>query len=229
MADTRGVRNNNPGNIERVKGVRWQGQSSNQSGDRRFVVFDAPEDGIRAIARTLITYQDKRRAKDGSKIDTVAEMIERWAPPVENNTDAYAEHVASLLKVGKDKTIDVYEYPVMRALVVGIIAHENGGYAYPESVIAKGLALAGVKPPKAPIAKSRTLQGAKVSSVGAGTLSVVAYDAIDKAQTAQAALTPLSESLTLAKYAIVALVVVILAANGYIAYRRFVDDKKRIT
>lgn len=29
---------------------------------------------------TLITYRDKRKAKDGRKIDSIRAVIERWAP-----------------------------------------------------------------------------------------------------------------------------------------------------
>ncbi|SDB51146.1 hypothetical protein SAMN03159290_03904 [Pseudomonas sp. NFACC13-1] len=62
--------------------------------DSQYVQYINPRWGIRAIARVLITYQDKRHAADGSTIDTVREIIERWAPPSENNTDAYIISVA---------------------------------------------------------------------------------------------------------------------------------------
>lgn len=149
----RGIRNYNPGNIDRIAGVRWQGQATDQSGDPRFIVFNGPRWGIRAIARVLITYQDKRRAKDGSRIDTVREFIERWAPAVENDTNAYAKAAASALSIGPDdERVDVYHYATMRALVLAIIRHENGpgplpgGIWYGDAIIADGLALAGIVP-----------------------------------------------------------------------------------
>ncbi len=148
----RGIRNYNPGNIRHAKGVRWQGQATTQ-GDVEFVQFNGPRWGIRAIARVLITYQDKRRAGDGSRIDSVREFIERWAPPFENNTDAYVRQVARAIGVGPDdETLDVYDFTTMRALVQAIIRHENGpgplpgGYWYGDVVIADGLALAGIVP-----------------------------------------------------------------------------------
>lgn len=146
----RGIRNYNPGNIER-NGTRWQGMALDQSGDTRFIVFSHPVWGVRAIARTLITYQDARRARDGSRIDSVREIIERWAPARENNTAAYAKQVAKALGIGPDdETVDVYDYPTMRALVQAIIRHENGpgplpgGQWYGPGLIAEGLALAGI-------------------------------------------------------------------------------------
>ena len=148
----RGIRNYNPGNLDRVAGTRWQGQAREQK-DSRFVTFLDPVWGIRAIARVLITYQDKRRASDGSRIDSVREVIERWAPAHENDTGAYAKHVAKALGIGPDdESLDVYDYLTMRTLVLAIIRHENGpgplpgGLWYGEPLIADGLARAGVVP-----------------------------------------------------------------------------------
>lgn len=147
----RGIRNFNPGNIRHAKGVRWQGMAVAQS-DTNFVQFTAPRWGIRAIARVLITYQDKRLAADGSRIDSVREIIERWAPASENNTDAYALTVARALGIDPDyEGLDVYNFDIMRALVLAIIRHENGpgplpgGVWYGDSIIADGLALAGIE------------------------------------------------------------------------------------
>ncbi|MGF6098879.1 structural protein [Pseudomonas sp. 18175] len=147
----RGIRNFNPGNIRHSKGVRWQGQAVIQS-DTAFVRFEGPRWGIRAIARVLITYQDKRRAADGSRIDSVREIVGRWAPPIENNTNAYTLAVARALGLDPDfEGVDVYDFIVMRDLVQAIIRHENGpgplpgGQWYGDSLIAEGLALAGIE------------------------------------------------------------------------------------
>lgn len=75
---------------------------------------------------TLITYHDKRRAKDGSSIDTIREVIERWAPPNENNTDAYINEVSKAVGVTADMIIDLHDYDILRPLVEAIIRHENG-------------------------------------------------------------------------------------------------------
>lgn len=147
----RGIRNFNPGNIRHARSVRWQGMAAEQ-GDTQFVQFTSPRWGVRAIARVLITYQDKRQARDGSRIDTVREFIERWAPPSENNTDAYAASVASALGLHPDHaSLDVYDFDVMRNLIIAIIRHENGpgplpgGRWYGDAIIADGLALAGIE------------------------------------------------------------------------------------
>jgi len=144
----RGIRNHNPGNIER-DGTRWQGMALGQL-DARFVVFREAKWGLRAIARILITYQDRRRAADGSRIDTVRKFIERWAPPGENDTEAYARMVARMLEVRPDEPIDVYEYDTMLALVRAIVRFENGVAPeatdwYPIDTYVDGLRLAGLE------------------------------------------------------------------------------------
>ncbi len=88
----RGIRNFNPGNIRHAKGTRWQGMSANQN-DSAFVQFTGPQWGIRAIARTLITYQDKHALR------TIRQIISRWAPPSENNTESYIRQVAARVGV----------------------------------------------------------------------------------------------------------------------------------
>lgn len=67
---TRGIRNNNPGNIEFNDNNSWQGQTGS---DGRFAKFETPEHGIRALGRNLLSY-----GKQG--YDTPAEIIGRWAP-----------------------------------------------------------------------------------------------------------------------------------------------------
>ena len=55
----RGIRNNNPGNIE--CGSPWQGlRTQKERTDNRFAQFTDPVFGIRALACVLITYQGER-------------------------------------------------------------------------------------------------------------------------------------------------------------------------
>lgn len=148
----RGIRNNNPGNIE--WGSQWQGlRPESERTDNRFAQFKDPVFGIRALACVLITYQDKRKAKDGGRIDSVKEIIERWAPSFENDTGAYANSVAALLEgVGPDdEVVDVHNFEHLRPIVEGIIRHENGrgplkteNSWYTKAQIEEGLRRAGV-------------------------------------------------------------------------------------
>lgn len=139
----RGIRCGNPGNIDRT-GVRWQGMASDQSGDPRFIVFDDAPWGIRAIVRVLRSYRDKYG------LTTVKGIISRWAPPVENDTDAYYNTVAKKLGVDPEAEIDIDDLDTLRGLIKAIIRHENGpnpaepdGAWYPDDVIDEGIRRAG--------------------------------------------------------------------------------------
>lgn len=143
----RGIRNNNPGNLDR--GDPWQGLV--EGSDPRFCTFVDPAFGIRALAVTLITYHDKRKASNGSKIDTIAEVIERWAPPVENDTKAYIRFVSKMTGFAPDETVNLHEYNTLRPIVEAIIRHENGkgpfdtaNSWYPSDIVDEGLRRAGV-------------------------------------------------------------------------------------
>lgn len=130
----RGIRNNNPGNIR--WGCSWQGlKVGGKEQDKEFCVFIAPEYGIRAMCKILLNYSKLY------KINTVAGIIHRWAPPSENNTVAYINHVAKSLGVDSDETIDVSNKNVMLKLIKTIIKHENGINPYSDEVIKKGMNL----------------------------------------------------------------------------------------
>ena len=168
---TRGVRNNNPGNIERTS-TKWQGMADDQSGDARFIVFKTPQWGVRALARTLLTYQNTH------KLDTVRKIINRWAPPGENNTAAYVKAVAKACGVLPDDVIDLDSAAVMRPLVVAIIAHENAGYAYPAGVIDEGLHMAGVADAKPkPLVKQKAFVAQAATGVSVAGAACAQYAA----------------------------------------------------
>lgn len=131
----RGLRNNNPGNIDRTT-ERWQGMAADQSSDKRFVVFSAPVWGLRALAKVLLSYQRKYGLR------TPAAIIGRWAPPVENDTGAYARQVAKALGVGVDDQIDLTNAATLERILPAIVQHENGQQPYPASLIAEAVRLA---------------------------------------------------------------------------------------
>lgn len=162
----RGIRNQNPGNIDWHADTTWQGAVGKEPGPTgRFIVFKSPQYGIRAIAKTLLTYQNH----DGCK--TVRAIINRWAPPVENNTDAYVNSVAAAMSVKPDDPIDVDSVQIMTPLVNAIIAKECTGYVYPAAIVSEALHMAGVadaKPP--PLGK----QNGFLAQAGSGGALVLA-------------------------------------------------------
>jgi len=136
----RGVRNNNPGNIDRSR-TPWQGEDRSAAAlrrEKRFCVFLTPAAGFRALARLMLTYRNKHGLR------TVAQIIHRWAPPTENDTNAYAVQVARAVGVSPDTAIDVTHAKVMFAIVKAIAHHESGGDFWPDETIKEGIAAAGV-------------------------------------------------------------------------------------
>lgn len=128
----RGIRNNNPGNIDRTA-EKWQGMADDQSSDSRFIVFVSPEWGIRAMAKILRNYGKKYG------INSVDGIINRWAPPVENDTGSYVRQVAEALGVDKHERINLEDPAILVSLIKSIIKHENGIQPYDDSQIAEGV------------------------------------------------------------------------------------------
>lgn len=132
---SRGIRNNNPGNIR--KGVaRWQGMASGQP-DAAFVTFEGPEWGIRAMAKILLSYEARG-------LDTIHEIIATWAPPSENDTRAYTSAVAREVGWDPDARIDLRDAAHMIAALKAIVHHENGCQPYPDCTYVKAVQLAGL-------------------------------------------------------------------------------------
>lgn len=215
MNESRGIRNNNPGNVRRVNGVRWQGQAEKQA-DAEFVVFAEPKWGLRAIARVLISYQDKHA------INTVRGIVNRWAPPVENDTGAYVDHVARRTRFGADEPLDVYEPDTMRRLVRAIVLHENGVDPYTDAQVEAGLVLAGMEPDRRPLAATRTVRGAKAAA--AATVAGVALEpTLDLVQQLVPVLPALERVATAAPWVCAAAA---LLAIGWIVWARL-DDRRQ--
>lgn len=119
---TRGLRNDNPGNIRAVSGVTWVGQVGID--DKGFVVFDSWQNGVRAMAITLRNYQRHHG------LSTVAEIISRWAPGVENDTASYIGDVSNRMGVTPAQSLNLENDATLTALVQAVIHHENGLQPY---------------------------------------------------------------------------------------------------
>lgn len=118
VTQPRGYRNNNPLNIE--AGSFTQGQPGFAGSDGRFARFESMEAGINAADSLLQSYANRG-------LTTVNDIINRWAPPTENNTGAYAGYVSDKLGVTPDTKLDM-ENPNTRARLIGAMGEfENGG------------------------------------------------------------------------------------------------------
>ena len=128
----RGLRNNNPGNIE-AGSNSWDGQAGS---DGRFAKFVTPEHGIRALGKNLLAYQ-----RQG--YDTVSEIVNRWAPSSDgNNTQAYIAALCKQLSVNPDDQLNMSDINTLRQLCAGIIKHENGKQPYSDEQLNTGVSAA---------------------------------------------------------------------------------------
>ena len=138
---TRGIRNNNPGNI-RVSKDQWEGMTGD---DGAFVTFDSPESGVRALGKNLLSYG--RRG-----YDSIEKIINRWAPPNENDTKAYIDSVVAATGIPATQSLDLSDPDTLSSLAQAISFHETGSRYDPE-VYQKGVARAlnGISPKTPPV------------------------------------------------------------------------------
>ncbi|HAS8663292.1 hypothetical protein NMV07_07775 [Salmonella enterica] len=122
----RGIRNNNPGNIE------FAGQDGATS-DGRFAQFRTPFEGLRALSRQLLRYYDGKTT--GKQLRTVSDIVSTWAPKNENDTLAYIAHISQMLGVSPDAEINLRDPNVMTTMMNGIIQKENGRNPYGDEMV----------------------------------------------------------------------------------------------
>lgn len=211
---SRGVRNNNPGNLRKTNDP-WQGLAETQT-DKDFFVFSSPIYGIRALVRTLVKYQDKYGLR------TIRRIIGRWAPAIENDTVAYIQGVARVVEFGADVELDMHNYAHLKAMAEAIILFENGYQPYTGAQVDKALVLAGIELPAKNLQHTRTVRGgqaATAATVGVGVLDAV-QGALPQAHDSLQMLTPY---LDVAKWL---LLIVTLAGVGIMIWARIDDNRK---
>jgi hypothetical protein len=132
----RAVRNNNPGNI-RI-GQPWKGlmprsqMNKDQYNEGAFCVFMTPMWGFRAMAEIFHTYSRQGKV-------TIRQMISAWAPPSENDTEAYIDDVANECNLSADATFDFNDSLSMTHLCHSVSVHECGGWFFKEDDLFHGV------------------------------------------------------------------------------------------
>lgn len=133
-AMARGLRNNNPLNIEYNKNNNWRGQVGN---DGRFVIFDSQANGYRAGSIILLNYQKRG-------LLTIEQMINQWAPPHENPTSAYVDMVARRAGVAKDQKLSLKTNPAVLAGMLDAMTRMETGSSADMVAVNSGIGSAGV-------------------------------------------------------------------------------------
>jgi len=129
----RGIRNNNPGNVE--DGAFARSLPGYAGSDGRFARFTTPEAGEQVAPRLLASYISRG-------YNTPNSIINRWAPPSDNNPTAeYASYVAQRAGVAPDQPVTEAHIPLIAA---AIKEFENGQRVSGSAALS------------APVAQSRT-------------------------------------------------------------------------
>lgn len=115
---SRGLRNNNPGNIRRSR-VRYQGEVR-PSRDPDFKEFETMAYGYRAMFVLLDTYSSRYG------LHTIRSMLNRYAPPEENLTESYIRYVADYSGIMPDEMVDTRSALDMIPIVAAMSRIENG-------------------------------------------------------------------------------------------------------
>jgi hypothetical protein len=113
---SRGHRNNNPLNIRHSKDV-FQGEIKGT--DKSFKTFSTMPYGYRAAFVTLHIYLTR-------EWNTIEKIISRWAPPSENNTEAYIKSVEKWSGVPRDKVLTATDGADYIMIVAAMSFVENG-------------------------------------------------------------------------------------------------------
>lgn len=114
----RGVRNNNPVNVTNLGGdQKWAGQTGS---DGAYATFATPEAGMAAADKNLQAYGTKHG------IDTIAGVIQRWAPPSDNDTASYIATVAKATGIDPNQKINLKNPNVRQKLLTAMSGVELG-------------------------------------------------------------------------------------------------------
>lgn len=132
--EPRGIRNNNPGNLNYV------GQNGAMLEDHatpRFARFNSAFEGFAALGKQIKAYYNgTSKAAGYQKLQSVEDIISRFAPASENNTQAYINKLSKMLGVGRGDSLNIQDPQVLATLMNGITQIENGKNPYaPEMVL----------------------------------------------------------------------------------------------
>lgn len=114
---------NNPGNLRRAEGY---GTHNTQSG--KFAVFPTLDEGVLAATKQLQIY--------GSKgINSVKDIVKKWAPSNENDTDAYIRHVVKSTKFSENEKLNLNDPTVLAKLISAMATKEGAGSRVTEGAV----------------------------------------------------------------------------------------------
>ena len=118
MSLPRGFRNNNPLNIRKNAANAWKGKVVPGT-DPLFEQFITMAYGYRAALRLIRNYI-------GNGYNTIRKIVNKWAPPSENNTSSYVSNVASRTGIDADAVIGRNDREKLCKIAWAMAWSENG-------------------------------------------------------------------------------------------------------
>ena len=224
----RGFRNNNPGNILDAKGANgryvndWIGLAEVRN-DGKFCRFRTMPDGIRAMVVLITGYCERGvLSSDGTPIDTVQEVLERYAPDVENPTNEYADFVRRHMGYQPGQKLNHHCYDTMFKLIDAMIRFENGGMAAERKQIEAALRRCNLMPDAPPLKKDKTMKAAKIA--GSAALATPVADSMSQFTPALPVLDRVVQWIRVVPPWV--WVVLVLAGVGWVIWERYDDAMK---
>ncbi|EPB5228966.1 TPA: hypothetical protein JD893_12875 [Citrobacter freundii] len=106
---------NNPGNL------RWaEGYETSNTKSGKFAVFPSLDEGVLAATKQLQIY-----AHRGT--NTVRDIVSKWAPSNENDTEEYIRHVVRSTKFNENEKLNLNDPYVLAKLISAMASKEGAG------------------------------------------------------------------------------------------------------
>lgn len=109
---------NNPFDLE-ITNIPWRGKIT-PGADKTFEQFDTMEHGLRAGFMDLLSAFNKH------KRTTIKAIVTPYAPPEENNTDAYIAAVCKYTGYGEDDALNMNDLDCLLSVGEAILIQEQG-------------------------------------------------------------------------------------------------------
>ena len=108
---------NNPANLRAAAGYQT---ANTKSG--KFAVFPTLDEGVLAAAKQLQIYGTRG-------VDNIHDIVGKWAPPKENNTRAYIDHVTKATGRSEFEKLNLNDPKVLAQLISSMSVKEGWGIA----------------------------------------------------------------------------------------------------
>lgn len=106
---------NNPGNL------RWaEGYETSNTKSGKFAVFPTLDEGVLAATKQLQIYGQRGT-------NTVRDIVSKWAPSNENNTEEYIRHVVRSTKFNESEKLNLNDPYVLAKLISAMASKEGAG------------------------------------------------------------------------------------------------------